>query len=75
MITWIRVIREMRGIKQRDLSSRSGLSCRTISEIELGRRRPKVYEVVSLARALEVEPFEFIKIPRRQDQKQKKEKS
>lgn len=51
----LRHIREQSGYSQQDLADESGVSQHTISEIELGRRRPQGRTLRKLAKVLGVE--------------------
>jgi transcriptional regulator with XRE-family HTH domain len=51
----LRQIREQAGYSQQDLADESGVSQHTISEIELGRRRPQGRTLRKLAKVLAVE--------------------
>jgi transcriptional regulator with XRE-family HTH domain len=50
----LRRIREQAGYSQQDLADNSGVSQHTISEIELGRRKPQGRTLRKLAKALDV---------------------
>jgi transcriptional regulator with XRE-family HTH domain len=51
----LRHIREQRGFSQQDLADESGVSQHTISEIELGRRKPQGRTLRKLAKVLNVQ--------------------
>jgi len=51
----LRYIREQAGYSQQDLADESGVSQHTISEIELGRRKPQGRTLRKLAKVLNVE--------------------
>ena len=55
----LRYIREQAGYSQQDLADESGVSQHTISEIELGRRKPQGRTLRKLARVLGVEVADF----------------
>ena len=55
----LRHIREQAGYSQQDLADKSGVSQHTISEIELGRRKPQGRTLRKLANALGVEVADF----------------
>src|SRR5215218_10872149 len=55
----LRHIREQVGYSQQDLANESGVSQHTISEIELGRRKPQGRTLRKLAKALGVEVADF----------------
>lgn len=55
----LRYIREQVGYSQQDLADASGVSQHTISEIELGRRKPQGRTLRKLAKALGVEVSHF----------------
>jgi transcriptional regulator with XRE-family HTH domain len=55
----LRHIREQVGYSQQDLADASGVSQHTISEIELGRRKPQGRTLRKLAKALGVEVSHF----------------
>lgn len=65
MVTRFKLIRIAKEIKLKDLSKATGISWKRISALERGEIKPKLHEVVILARALQVDPFEFTKIPKR----------
>jgi transcriptional regulator with XRE-family HTH domain len=56
----LRRIRELRAWSQVDLSQKTGIAQRTISELESGRRSPQPRTTRKLARALKVDPAELI---------------
>jgi transcriptional regulator with XRE-family HTH domain len=56
----LRRIREQAGYSQQNLAEKSGVSQHTISEIELGRRKPQGRTLRRLAQALGVSPREFL---------------
>ncbi len=64
----LRVLRAEKGITLRTLAERSGISKDTISEIERGKRRPRVSTIMSLAEGLGVDPqtllAEVVRTPR-----------
>jgi transcriptional regulator with XRE-family HTH domain len=51
----LRSIREQAGYSQQQLADESGVSQHTISELELGRRKPQRRTLIKLARVLGVE--------------------
>jgi transcriptional regulator with XRE-family HTH domain len=53
-------IREQKGISLRDLALEADLSANTISEIELGKRDPRMTTVVKLASALGIDPADLL---------------
>ena len=55
----LRYIREQAGYSQQDLANESGVSQHTISEIELGRRKPQGRTLRKLADSLGVEVADF----------------
>src|SRR5215207_5135031 len=55
----LRHIREQAGYSQQDLADESGVSQHTISEIELGRRKPQGRTLRKLANVLGVEVRDF----------------
>ena len=57
----IRVMRAERGMTLRDLEEASGVGKDAISEIERGRRQPRVSTIMQLARGLGVDPAELLK--------------
>jgi transcriptional regulator with XRE-family HTH domain len=58
---WLRDLRELRGLSQRDLASRVGTRYFTfISAIEGGRGRVPPDRYIAWANALEVQPREFV---------------
>lgn len=57
---WLRELREMRALSQRDLASRIGAHYTFISAIEGGRGRIAPDRYLSWANALEVEPRNFV---------------
>jgi len=60
--TWVKMIREKRGLSQQELAKLSGLSPSFISLIERGERKEITYEsVVKLTRALKSNITEFYK--------------
>ena len=56
----LRYIREQAGYSQQDLADESGVSQHTISEIELGRRRPQGRTLRKLAKILNVDVRELL---------------
>lgn len=56
----LKEIREKKGISLRDLALEADLSANTISEIELGKRDPRMTTVVKLASALGIDPAELL---------------
>jgi transcriptional regulator with XRE-family HTH domain len=59
----LRHIREQAGYSQQDLADESGVSQHTISELELGRRRPQGRTLRKLAKVLGVEVADLRKDP------------
>lgn len=57
----IRVMRAERGMTLRDLEETSGVSKDAISEIERGRRQPRISTIMQLAKGLSVDPTELLK--------------
>ena len=57
----IRVMRAERGMTLRDLEEASGVSKDAISEIERGRRQPRISTIMQLAKGLGVDPTELLK--------------
>ena len=55
----LRYIREQAGYSQQDLANESGVSQHTISEIELGRRKPQGRTLRKLAKVLGVRVADF----------------
>jgi transcriptional regulator with XRE-family HTH domain len=55
----LRYIREQAGYSQQELADESGVSQHTISEIELGRRKPQGRTLRKLAKVLGVEVRDF----------------
>jgi len=55
----LRYIREQTGYSQQELADKSGVSQHTISEIELGRRKPQGRTLRKLANVLNVEVSDF----------------
>ena len=58
--TNIKEKRKERGLKQRELAEKAGLSEKFLSDIESGRRWGKYDTLLSLANALGIEPFELL---------------
>jgi transcriptional regulator with XRE-family HTH domain len=56
----LKEIREKKGISLRDLALEADLSANTISEIELGKRDPRMTTVVKLASALGIDPADLL---------------
>jgi transcriptional regulator with XRE-family HTH domain len=56
----LKEIREQKGISLRDLALEADLSANTVSEIELGKRDPRMTTVVKLASALGIDPAELL---------------
>jgi HTH-type transcriptional regulator, competence development regulator len=56
----LKEIREKKGVSLRDLALEADLSANTISEIELGKRDPRMTTVVKLASALGIDPAELL---------------
>lgn len=52
----LRILRAEKGLTLRELAERSGIGKDAISEIERGRRRPRVSTIMSLAEGLGVDP-------------------
>jgi transcriptional regulator with XRE-family HTH domain len=57
---WLRDVREMRALSQRDLASRVGSHYTFISAIESGRGRISPARYLTWANALEIDPSEFV---------------
>jgi transcriptional regulator with XRE-family HTH domain len=59
--TWLRELREKRGLSQRDLAARVGADYYTfISQLETGRGRIPPDRYLDWAKALEIAPREFV---------------
>ena len=57
----VRELRRRRGLDQRELASRAGVSMQTVSNLETGRLRDlKVSTLSALARSLGVSPVELL---------------
>jgi transcriptional regulator with XRE-family HTH domain len=56
----LRYIREQAGYSQQDLADKAGVSQHTISEIELGRRKPQGRTLRKLAQALGIEVADLL---------------
>lgn len=56
----LKEIREQKGISLRDLALDADLSANTISEIELGKRDPRMTTVVKLASAFGIDPADLL---------------
>ena len=56
----LRYIREQAGYSQQDLADETGVSQHTISEIELGRRKPQGRTLRKLAKALNVKVADLV---------------
>jgi len=61
----LRYIREQAGYSQQDLADESGVSQHTISEVELGRRKPQGRTLRKLAKVLGVEVADLRGVPER----------
>jgi len=48
--------REKKGISQMDLSFKAGLSQNQVNYIETGKRTPNLYTILSICKALEINP-------------------
>jgi len=48
--------RENKGISQMDLSLKAGLSQNQVNYIETGKRTPNLYTILSICKALEINP-------------------
>ena len=48
--------RENKGISQMDLSFKAGLSQNQVNYIETGKRTPNLYTILSICKALEINP-------------------
>jgi transcriptional regulator with XRE-family HTH domain len=59
----VRELRQVRGLTQRELGRRAGLSHGAVSHLELGIRMPAAATVEKIARALGVEPGELYRGP------------
>lgn len=55
-LTWLRVIREIRGLTQDDLAAAAQISKISISRLETGHRAPRWSTARKLAQALNVAP-------------------
>ncbi len=53
-------LRKAAGLTQEEVAERSGLSQQYISDLERGKRNPTVESLVALARAMRVEPRDFL---------------
>lgn len=58
----IKAERVRKGLSQEELAELAGISRRTVSVVENGAQQPKILLVVNLARALDVDINEFLKI-------------
>ena len=56
----IRRLREARGLTQRDLASRAGITVRALYDLEQQRSRPSVGTALFLALALGCEPADLV---------------
>jgi transcriptional regulator with XRE-family HTH domain len=61
----LRRIREHAGYSQQDLADETGVSQHTISEIELGRRKPQGRTLRKLAKALDVKVADLVEVDAR----------
>jgi len=52
----LRAERERKGISQMDLSFKAGLSQNQVNYIETGKRTPNLYTILSICKALEINP-------------------
>jgi len=52
----LREEREKKGISQMDLSFNAGLSQNQVNYIETGKRTPNLYTILSICKALEINP-------------------
>jgi len=52
----LREEREKKGISQMDLSFKAGLSQNQVNYIETGKRTPNLYTILSICKALEINP-------------------
>lgn len=59
---WLAQVRERRGLSQRNLAAKAGVSSATVSKIEDGLANASVEMVKKLAIALEVEPAEAFRV-------------
>lgn len=56
----IRMLRESKGLSQGDIEKRSGLLRSYISRVEGGYTAPSLATIEKFAKALEVEPYQFL---------------
>jgi len=56
VIQRLRDEREKKGISQMDLSFKAGLSQNQVNYIETGKRTPNLYTILSICKALEINP-------------------
>ena len=56
----IKTIRKQKGITQKQLAERTGLSVNAIQSYEYGNYEPKIPQVERIAEALNVSPFDII---------------
>ncbi len=55
----IKTIRKEKGLSQQALATKAGLAKITISEYEAGKYKPRTENIIKIASALEVPPFEI----------------
>lgn len=58
----VRRYRKLAGISQEELSHRTGIKRSYISDLERGTRNPTVRAVGKVAKALEIEPAELLRV-------------
>jgi transcriptional regulator with XRE-family HTH domain len=56
----IKEIRELRNLKQKDLSERIGKSAAYLNAVEKGNKKPSLDLIISIADALDIDPGEIM---------------
>ncbi|ELR69299.1 hypothetical protein C900_05183 [Fulvivirga imtechensis AK7] len=59
--TNLKVIRKEKGLTQEELAFRSGLALSQIARIETGRLNSSICTLITIAKALQIEPGELLK--------------
>ncbi len=56
----LKKIRLEKGISQKELSEKTGLTRQTIHNIENGKKYPKLYNIIKIAEVLKISVYELL---------------